>query len=93
MGVELLVAPKPGGAAREALVGPFVRIKVTLLINHYNKNELANYFQNFRQPEVAVNYSCLFFLSIYNLFIIKKYYLFININYFLKEISCVNISL
>jgi hypothetical protein len=26
------------------------------------------------QPEVAVNYSCLFFLSIYNLFI--------NVNYF-----------
>ncbi len=25
----------------------------------------------FWQPEVAVNYSCLFFLSIYNLFIIK----------------------
>jgi hypothetical protein len=25
------------------------------------------------QPEVAVNYSCLFFLSIYNLFIIKNY--------------------
>jgi len=22
----------------------FVRIKVTLLINHYNKNKLANYF-------------------------------------------------
>ena len=25
------------------------------------------------QPEVAVNYSCLFFLSIYNLFIKKNY--------------------
>ena len=24
--------------------GAFVRIKVTLLINHYNKNKLANYF-------------------------------------------------
>ena len=40
----------------------------------------------FWQPEVAVNYSCLFFLSIYNLFIIKNYYLLININYYQKVI-------
>jgi len=37
-----------------------------------------------RQPEIAVNYSYLFFLSIYNLFINKNYYLFINIKYFEK---------
>ncbi len=45
----------------------------------------------FRQPEVAVNYSCLFFLSIYNLFIIENYYLFIN--KFFKSYIIIVISL
>ncbi len=43
------------------------------------KSEKSN---KHRQPEVAVNYFCLFFLSVYDLFIITNYYLFMNINYF-----------
>jgi hypothetical protein len=38
-----------------------------------------------RQPEVAVGYSCLFFLSIYNLFIIKNYLK--KIKYIIKFIN------
>ena len=41
-----------------ARTGAYVRIKVTLLINHYNKNKLANYFQNF-------NSACRFLMITY----------------------------
>ena len=43
-----------GGLGRLA----FVIIKVTLLINHYNENKLANYFENF-------NSACRFLMVAY----------------------------
>ncbi len=48
----------------------FVRIKVTLLINHYNKNKLANYFQNFNSAcrFLMITYYCFYVLCIWHVF-------------------------
>jgi len=45
---------------------PFVRIKVTLLINHCNKNKSANYFQNFNSAcrFLMITYYCFYVLFI-----------------------------
>ena len=54
-----VLAARGGGQA-------FVRIKVTLLINHYNKNKLANYFQNFNSAcrFLMITYYCFYVLFI-----------------------------
>jgi len=54
------------GQARLGGPGAFVRIKVTLLINHYNKNKLANYFQNFNSAcrFLIITYYCFYVLFI-----------------------------
>ncbi len=64
----------------------FVPVKL-YLVHRRSLEKISSYFDTitlfqifFWQLEVAVNCFCLFFLSIYNLFIIKNYYLFININ-------------
>ncbi len=50
----------------ELAVRTFVRMKVTLLINHYNKNKLANYFQNFNSAcrFLMITYYCFYILFI-----------------------------